>query len=164
MGCTGAVNSEEEKAVGGRGGTPWEGAVVPTPVDGALFGHHVEEVCVCVCVCLQTWMFVRPRILIMCSYMCVSNCVCVCVCVCAHVMQVAVGMHHVAVVASKLSSNGRRPEDTCRTRLIMWGRGQAGQLGSEGTRDYNMPQVCVYTCMCTRVHGIPPAISALSMQ
>ncbi len=44
MGSTGASNAEEERALGGRGATPWEGAVTPTPVDGPLFGHFVEEV------------------------------------------------------------------------------------------------------------------------
>lgn len=50
-------------------------------------------------------------------------------------------MHHVVVVASKLSANGKLSEDTRRCRLMSWGKGAAGQLGTEVPRDCNKPQV-----------------------
>jgi hypothetical protein len=55
--------------------------------------------------------------------------------------QVSVGMHHVAAVASRLQTNGRLAADQRRCRLLMWGRGRAGQLGNGMARDHNMPQV-----------------------
>jgi hypothetical protein len=57
--------------------------------------------------------------------------------------EVAVGMHHVAAVASKLHANGRLPEEGRRSRLLTWGKGAAGQLGNEVSRDFNSPQVCI---------------------
>jgi hypothetical protein len=54
--------------------------------------------------------------------------------------QVACGMHHVAVVASKVQAHGRVPEDGRRTRLLAWGRGAQGQLGCDPPKDYNLPQ------------------------
>lgn len=76
-------------------------------------------------------------------------------------LQVAVGMHHVAVVASKLHSSGRLPEETRRCKLLVWGRGGAGQLGSEQPRDHNLPQVCtasdvlLYLCCCICTATLP---------
>ncbi len=56
-------------------------------------------------------------------------------------MQIACGMHHVAGVASKVSPNGRMPEEGRRTRLMVWGKGGAGQLGNDTQKDSTTPQV-----------------------
>ncbi|GFR46259.1 hypothetical protein Agub_g7811 [Astrephomene gubernaculifera] len=48
------------------------------------------------------------------------------------VEEVACGMHHVVVVASKVQANGQIPEDQRRVRLLSWGRGAEGQLGLDG--------------------------------
>lgn len=52
--------------------------------------------------------------------------------------QVAVGMHHAAAVASRKGAG--RGDEGRRCRLLMWGQGRAGQLGSDTTRDQTMPQ------------------------
>lgn len=50
-------------------------------------------------------------------------------------------MHHVVGVASKVSPNGKIPDEGRRTRLMVWGKGNQGQLGNEGHKDCNSPQV-----------------------
>ncbi|KAG2441550.1 hypothetical protein HXX76_003171 [Chlamydomonas incerta] len=45
------------------------------------------------------------------------------------VEEVACGMHHVVVVASRVQANGFIPDDQRRVRLLSWGRGSEGQLG-----------------------------------
>ncbi|GFH25127.1 BRX domain-containing protein, partial [Haematococcus lacustris] len=57
------------------------------------------------------------------------------------VEEVAVGMHHVVVVASRLGLHGRQQqEEVRRSRLLAWGKGGAGQLGLDQLKDYNQPQ------------------------
>lgn len=68
--------------------------------------------------------------------------------------EVACGMHHVAVVASKVQANGRILPEARRSRLLTWGKGGQGQLGVDTYKDYNLPQVRD-ACMraCTRDEG-----------
>lgn len=87
------------------------------------------------------------------------------------VEEVACGMHHVVVAASRVQANGFIPDDQRRVRLLTWGRGSEGQLGIDsgaggggitsmsgegplGGRmgppqlDYSLPQVRGRTCVC----------------
>ncbi|GAX81426.1 hypothetical protein CEUSTIGMA_g8856.t1 [Chlamydomonas eustigma] len=55
--------------------------------------------------------------------------------------EIACGMHHVVGVASRGSPNGKMSEDSRRTRLVVWGKGNMGQLGTETQKDHSSPQV-----------------------
>ncbi|MEW5320094.1 MAG: hypothetical protein WDW38_011193 [Sanguina aurantia] len=57
------------------------------------------------------------------------------------VEEVSCGMHHAVAVASKLAPSGKLNEETRRCRLMAWGKGAAGQLGTEVAKDFNCPQV-----------------------
>lgn len=66
----------------------------------------------------------------------------VCLCIfLLHAEEVACGMHHVAVVASKVQANGDMLKEARRSRLLTWGKGGQGQLGVDAYKDYNLPQV-----------------------
>ena len=60
-----------------------------------------------------------------------------------YLTQIACGMHHVAGVASRVSPTGKMPEEGRRTRLVVWGKGSLGQLGTETAKDSCTPQVRV---------------------
>ena len=49
--------------------------------------------------------------------------------------EIACGMHHVVGVASRISPNGKMPEEGRRTCLMVWGKGSLGQLGNEAIKD-----------------------------
>eukprot|EP00798_Chlamydomonas_sp_ICE-L_P011987 gene11987-15081_t len=71
--------------------------------------------------------------------------------------EVSCGMHHVAVVASKLGGNGKLPGETRRCGLLTWGRGSHGQLGistkGNSPKDFNLPQRCGLLTWGRGFHG-----------
>ncbi len=128
-GATGAAVGRDEEQ-GGTKPAPWEGATTPTQVEGKLSGLYVEEVstaatCNCQCLCVQQEGRGVPAGAAIAA------------------LQVAVGLHHVLAVASRLRPSGGLQEEGRRTQLLAWGRGAAAQLGQDLARDCASPQVCV---------------------
>ncbi|EFJ40390.1 hypothetical protein VOLCADRAFT_99802 [Volvox carteri f. nagariensis] len=73
------------------------------------------------------------------------------------VEEVACGMRHVVVVASKVQANGQIPDDQRRVRLLAWGCGAEGQLGLWGMTTSSDAPVAVRTSQ--NDHSLPQSRS-----